>query len=101
MRRGQAGGWAMPGVASGLLQAPSESPESWDPGTSSSRHRGGKLHARGLWPEGCPVGPPRREWTQVCVELVQLEDTIAHSPISSESFWKASAMCSDGDWNLN
>lgn len=62
----------------------SEGPGSWDQGTSSSPHQGGKrsdeLQARGLRPEGCPVGPPRREGTQVCMGLVLLEDTNAHPP---------------------
>lgn len=38
-------GWrvGIAGYTSGLPPGASESPESWDPGTSSSRHRGGKL----------------------------------------------------------
>lgn len=57
--------------------------------------------ARGLRPEGCPVGPPRREGTEVCVELELLEDANAHPLVSPESFWKAPVMCGEGDWNLN
>lgn len=68
--------WASAGV--------SEGPGSWDQGTSSSHHQGGKqsdgLHARCLRPEGCPVGPPRREGTQVCMGLVLLEKMNAHPP---------------------
>lgn len=51
-----------------------------------------ELHARGLWPEGCPVGPPRREGTQVCMELVQLEDTISSLPNRSGKPQSCTAM---------
>lgn len=62
LRRGRAGGWALPGVASDLLQGASESPESWDPGTSSSRlaPRLTSCTREVSGQRGCPVGPPRR-----------------------------------------
>lgn len=96
----------MPGIAKwasagGIEESRELGPRHVEPPATGEGCWAGELHARGPWPEGCPVGPPRREGTRVCMELVQLEGTNAHSLISSEWFWKAPVMCGGGDWNLN